>query len=369
MILLIKTAMNYKYILILLFALFFSGTIIGQSYTEKRIFRKTIPVTRDMTFELNNKYGTVRVTSWSYDSVSVRAEVEASSSDEERLRKMFNGIDVNISSTSFLVRAETEFTQNISLLFESFKGLTNKLIPYESRIQINYFINAPDYLNIRITNKYGDVWLENSTGKFSLNLSNGSFEANSLNDASDITLTFCDATVKKINKGNLNTSFSEVVIDEVPDLSLSSVSSRFDIGKAGRLHVQSRRDKFFIGSVETISGDTYFTSFRIDEVGKEINLETNYGSLTVDRIVKNLELVTLNSSYTDIELNFDPDVSYNVDIRHLHTFLVLPEGNSRIEKRTLNEEKSEYITTGSVGKNPGKVKVIINSTRGNIYLK
>lgn len=361
--------MNYKSVLPLLFIIFFTETVAGQSFTEKRIFRKTFGVNRDMTFELNNKYGTIHITSWNYDSVAVRAEVEASSSDVERLRKMFQGIEVNISSTSFLVRAETEFTQNISMLFESFKGLTNKLIPYESKIQINYFINAPEYLDMRITNKYGDVYLENNTGKFSLNLSNGSFEANSLENASGLTLTFCDATVKNISNGDLKASFSEVVIDESQDLSVTGISSRFDLGKTGRLNVESRRDKFFIGNVSSISGDSYFSTFRIEVVEKEINLETNYGSINADQIGKNIELITINSSYTDIELNFDPAASYDVDIRHLHTFLILPDENARLEKRTLNEDKSEYVTTGTVGRNPGKTKVIINATRGNIYLK
>lgn len=361
--------MNYKLIFFALFFLLLPEIAVGQSFTEKRTFSKTVAVNRDMTFELNNKYGTVHITSWNNDSVAIKAEVEATSSDMDRLRKTFQGIEVNISSTSYLVRAETEFTQNISLLFESFKGLTNKLIPYESRIQINYFVNAPEYLNMRISNKYGDVYMENNTGKFSMNLSNGSFEANSLENASGITLTFCDATIKNFKSGNLNASFSEVTIDESQDLSVTSISSRFDLGKTGRLDVESKRDKYFIGDVQNISGNSYFTSFRIDKVEKEINLETNYGSVNADRIGKNVDLVTLNSSYTDIELDFDPEASYNLDVRHLHTFLVLPEENARIEKRTINEEKNEYVTSGSVGRNPGKTKVIINATRGNIYLK
>jgi hypothetical protein len=361
--------MNYKFVLPILTFLVFSEISAGQAFTEKRIFRKTVPVNREMAFELNNKYGTVNITSWSYDSVAIRAEVEASTSNLERLRKMFQGIDVDISETSFLVRAETEFTQNISMLFESFKGMTNKIIPYESRIQINYFISAPEYLDMRIDNKYGDVYLENNTGKFSLSLSNGSFKANSLNDAKGINLTFCDATVNRIRSGNLNTSFSEVEIEESQDLSITSISSRFDLEKTGRLNIESRRDKFFIGNVLTISGDSYFTSFRIDNLGKEINLDTNYGSLNADLVGKTVELITLNSSYTDIELNFDPSLSYNLDIKHLNTFLVLPEKKSRLEEKTLNEDKKEYMTFGTVGSNPGNVKVVINATRGNIYLK
>jgi hypothetical protein len=35
----------------------------------------------------------------------------------------------------------------------------------------------------------------------------------------------------------------------------------------------------------------------------------------------------------------------------------------------MNEDRKEYVTSGTVGKNPGKAKVKIDATRGNIYLK
>jgi len=53
----------------------------------------------------------------------------------------------------------------------------------------------------------------------------------------------------------------------------------------------------------------------------------------------------------------------------MNTFLVLPERNASIEKKILNEDKKEYMTFGSVGRNPGNVKVMIEASRGNIYLK
>ena len=58
-----------------------------------------------------------------------------------------------------------------------------------------------------------------------------------------------------------------------------------------------------------------------------------------------------------------------MDIRHLNAFLVLPEKNIKTEKKSLNEDKKEYLTTDMVGKNPGKAKVKIDATRGIIYLK
>jgi hypothetical protein len=361
--------MHYRLSIIILTLLFITEIISGQDFSEKRIFRKSVHVNRDMKLEVDNKYGTIQITPWDKDSVSVRAEVEANSSNLERLHKMFQGIDVNISETSFLVRAETEFTQNINLLFETFKGMTKKIIPSESSIQINYYISAPEYMNMKIVNKYGNVYLENNTGTFSLNLSNGSFKANSLNETEGINLTFCDATINRMKGGYIDASFSEVVIGESGDLSINSISSRFDLKKTGRLDTESRRDKFFIGTAASLKGNSYFTDYRIEQLDKEINLEIKYGSLNADMINKSIELVTINSSYSDLNLTFDPAVSYSLDIKHVNAFLVVPEKNSKIEKKTLNDEKKEYMTFGTVGRNPGNTKVMIDATRGNIYLK
>lgn len=361
--------MHFKSAILTLIFIICGGLLSGQSFSEKKVIRKTLPVSKEATLELDNKYGTIHITPWTRDSVAVRAEVEAFASSLDRLHKMFQGIDVNISETSFLVRVRTEFTQNISMLFESFKGMTNKIIPYESRIQINYYISAPEYLNMKIINKYGDVYMENNTGKLSLNLSNGSFKANKIGETDGIDLTFCDATINKMGSGYLDASFSEIEIGESADLTINSISSRFDIRKSTKLRVESRRDKFYIGSVGLVSGNSYFSDLKIDELQKEINLVTKYGSLNADHIEKGFDLITVNSGYTDISLAFDPAASYNLDIRHTNTFLVIPEKNSSTEKKKLNEEKDEYMTFGTVGRNPGKTKVMIDATRGNIYLK
>lgn len=364
----IKT-MQYRLLPLILTFLFSAELVCGQAFSEKKTFRKTMAVNEDVTLEVDNKYGNIQITSWNKDSVEIRAEVEAFSSDLNRLRRMFQGVDVSISGTSFLVRAHTSFTQNISMLFESFKGMTSKLIPYESKLQINYFIRAPEYIDMRISNKYGDVYMDNNTGNLSLNLSNGAFKANILNESNGIDLVFCDATINKLTKGRMNTSFSEVEIDESADLSITSISSKFNLEKTGNIIVESRRDEFYIGKISSIRGNSYFSDFRIEELQKEINMVTKYGDLDAEHIGKGIEMITINSGYTDISLAFDPSLSYNLDIRHVNAFVVLPEKDSNLEKRILSEEKKEYMTFGSVGKNPGNIKVMIDATRGNIYLK
>jgi len=361
--------MNYKVILTACLISLTFNSLSAQSESETRSFIKTMPVSKETTLEISNKYGRIEITPWNKDSAYIRAEIKAYAKDRSKLSKMFDGISVNINDSKYLVRAQTEFTSNINMLFESFKWMTSKIISYDSHVEINYYINIPDYMNLNIENKYGDVYMENNTGEFKISISNGSFKANSLGKRSSITMLFCDANINSIGSGNIDASFSDLSIGETEDLSINSISSKYDIKKAATIRGESRRDKFFIENIGSLQGNAYFTDYKVNSVRKEISLSTRYGSVNADLIEKGFESININSGYSDISLSFDPASSYNLDIRHINTFLVLPDKNIKSEQKALNEDKKEYITSGTVGKNPGNTKVKIDANRGNIYIK
>jgi hypothetical protein len=364
-----RKAMNYRINIILCLVLFIFSSLSAQNDSETRSFIKTVPIGRKTTLEVSNKYGTIQITPWNKDSAYIRAEVKAFTKDRSKLGKMFDGITVNITDTKYLVRAQTEFTSNINMLFESFKGMTNKIISYDSHVEINYYINIPEYLNLKIENKYGDVYMEDNTGEFKISISNGSFKAHSLGKKSSITMVFCDAKINSMGSGNIDASFSEVSIDEAEDLSINSISSKYDFKKVGMISGESRRDKFFIENVGSLQGNAYFTDYKVNNVRKEINLTTRYGCVNADLIAKGFESININSGYSDLTLGFDQGSSYNIDIRHTNAFLVLPDKNIKTEQKALNEDKKEYITSGTVGKNPGTARLKIDANRGNIYIK
>ena len=99
----------------------------------------------------------------------------------------------------------------------------------------------PEYLNLKIENKYGDVYMEDITGDFSISLSNGSFKANSLGKNSTLNLTFCDATINSIASGKIDASFSEVSSNELGDVSINSISSKYEVKKAGTVTIESTK--------------------------------------------------------------------------------------------------------------------------------
>lgn len=361
--------MNYKNILMISLGFLITGSLAAQKESETRNFIKTFPVDKETTLEVTSKYGTIQITPWNKDSASIRAEVKAYAKDASKLSKMFDGINVNMTGSKYVVRAETEFTSNLNMLFESFKGMTSKIISYDSKVEINYFINVPEYLNLKIENKYGDIYMENNNGETRITISNGSFHANSLGKNSSVTMVFCDAKINSMISGNIDASFSEVSIGTVEDLNINSISSKYDIKKAGTIRGESRRDKIFIEDAGTVQGNSYFSDYTITNLRTDLNLTTRYGSVNADMIEKSFESVSINSSFSDLSLKFDPASSYNLDIRRINAFLVLPDRNIKSEEKPLNEDKREYTTSGTVGKTPGKTKVRIDANRGNIYLK
>jgi hypothetical protein len=361
--------MNYKIIIIIILALLKTSALSAQSDSESRNFMKNVHVGKETSLEVSNKYGSIHITPWNKDSASIRAEVKAFASSRDKLKKMFDGITINFTETSFLIRAQTDFTQNINMLFESFKGMTSKLISYDSRVEINYYISIPDYLNLKIENKYGDVYMENNTGNFSISLSNGSFKANALGKESSITISFCDATINSIVSGKMNANFSEVTIGETKDLSINSISSKYEIKQAGSVSSESRRDKFFIDNIESLRGNSYFSDYKISTLKNKLDLTTKYGNVSADLVEKGFETISITSGYSDISLRFEQNSSYNLDIRRVNAFLILPDKNTKTEQKTINEDKKEYMTYGTVGKNAGVSKVKIDATHGNIYIK
>jgi hypothetical protein len=361
--------MNYRSIIIISLIFIRFTSLVAQNESEMRTITKTLSANKETSLEINNKYGAIHITSWNKDSVFVKAEIKAYAPNQDKLDKMFDGITINITDTKYQIRVHTNFTQNINMLFESFKGMTSKLISYDSRVEINYFVSIPEYINLRIDNKYGDVSIEDTKGKATISVSNGSLKVNSLGSESSVTLVFCDATINTFSSGRISASFSDLTIGETGDLVINSISSRYQIKRATIILAESKRDKFFIDNLEVLKGNSYFTDFKIGNLKREIDLTTRYGNIGADLVERRFESININSGYSDISLRFDQGASYNFEIRQVNSFLVLPDNEVKSEKKALNEEKREYMTFGTVGKNPVVTKIKIDATRGNIYLK
>jgi len=92
----------------------------------------------------------------------------------------------------------------------------------------NYTINFPQSMSIDLTNKFGDIYINEVSGKARINLSYGSLDVNKLNNSDNlIDLKFCNsAKVRSIQGAVVNLKYSTLDIDYAGSLRLDSKYSK-----------------------------------------------------------------------------------------------------------------------------------------------
>ena len=159
------TIMNYKKIYLpWIFILAWIPGLSAQSFTESKKIERVFPVISSTTVEIINKYGKIHVLSWDKDSVGIDIELTVKSDDLNKVRKVMNTIDFDFTNTDYYVIAETEFGKKYNSLFENIKKFAESLIPSDNVVDIDYIVQVPETIELKINNKYGDVYIDNHKG-------------------------------------------------------------------------------------------------------------------------------------------------------------------------------------------------------------
>ena len=206
----------------------------------------------------------------------------------------------------------------------------------------------PEDINLVITNKFGDVYIDDLSGNVDISLSNGVLKANNFTGTSSLELIFARGTVRNMNTGSINLSYAELDLRTIEQLDLVSKSSELDIEKAGVVKMDSRRDKFYFGEAEYLYGNSSFSEVNIEEFIREANCEMKYGAFRIEKVLPDFSRINLESDYTDITLAFQEGASYSLGIEYHEKAIVrVPSEIQNMETLKIGEEFMS--TRGSVG--------------------
>ncbi len=365
----IPAQMRYKVLLLTIVYMSVIMMVSGQTYTENRTFRRAFGADKNTSLDIGNKYGTIQIINGISDSLSVRAEVSVTSSDAKRTTKMLNDVTVNIFETGSIVRVNSDFGSNPGFLIESFKNVTGKIISYDNRLEVNYFITVPEGINLKISNIYGDVYLEDIEGSLTLTLSNGSLQAGNIAKATAIDLSFVNGSVKGINSGRVSASYSDIKIGDSGSLDITSRSSKVEIDSCAGVKLNSRRDRVYLGSVKELTADAYFSDVTVESVSGKIELKSNYGSFRITKLSKSFSMVSLTSQFTDIYFGLDSEIYSGVDIKTNSTRLSLDDIDENLKEKGISDQKDELVTYGYIGRENSNSRIEIEAMRGSLTMK
>ncbi len=342
--------MNYRKLKVAATFLIVAGSLAqAQTYSESRKTDRSFPASSETRLELSNKYGTVHVIPWQKDSVHIEIDLYIQSNSPSRLAKISRNVDFEFSGTRYYILAGTRFGNRYNTFFSDLKDLSNSIIPSRNRVEINYTVHVPGAMNISITNKYGDIYIDDMKGSVSINLSNGDLKANSLTGDSRISLNFGNGIINELANATLTVSFADIEIPLAKQLTIESKSSKLRLGDIGILKTNSRRDKYTVSRTDNFFGESWFSEIWLYRMDGEINFSPRYGVLKADTIPAGFSLINVNTDCADLNMTFDKQASFILEVtRHEDVVMRMPDSYGELE--IIDQEADGARLRGMVGR-------------------
>lgn len=333
---------------------------LAQDLTDKRSVSRSYPVSHETTLEVHNKYGRIQVDTWDKDSVAIEVDILLTESSKSKMKKLKEDISIDFTAAQGYIIAKTEIKSESGRIASELKSIGNTISGSNKRVEINYQVHLPAYMEVVLTNKFGDIYMDDLEGQSDIELSNGVLKANRLTGNSSISLSFANGMIKELGSANLRLSYSDLVLNEASQLDLSSKSSKLNVDTVNVLNIESRRDKLYFKQVEFLYGQSNFTQIWVYDFLRESDVHMKYGELTIEHVMPDFSKIYVESEYTDLTLYFDQEASLAFDIFHHERSIVRLPGSEALFEETPSG-KDHYKKVGSMGSGTPAGKVNIDA--------
>ncbi len=314
-----------------------------------RRFSKSWPVSEIETLEIINKFGEVKVTDNGGAQITIEVVVTAEGS-ESRAKEVLDDISVSFGLLGSKATAETKMAAN-------FKS--------RSKFTIDYAVNIPASKNLNITNKFGNVFVQKLTGKGFFDIGYGNLTAGQIaGEETRLNLSYGKADVESMQDGRISLSYSRMFMKSAGTLTLESKYSTLNVEKLNSIKLDSKYDTFNFGALTALEGDSKFSNYKITAIEKRLKLVSGYGTIRVDQIPADFEMIDINSSYAQVSLGMDQNAAYQVVATCEYCTIDYPQNN--FSGNRMKENTKQSINGNILGGSKGKVTV--SSKYGNVKL-
>ncbi len=324
----------YIFTLILIFVLNLSLAQKRGNTLSKHI-RNSYTVSPDYTFAVVNKFGQVTINTWSKNEIEVDVEVKVWARNEEEAKDMLDKISIDEKEREKEISYETKFTKR-------YKNSNS------TGFEINYEVNMPSYLALKLENRFGATYLSDFDGAISLLSAYGSLKTKRLSSKEvDIQVSYGKADIDEMRYGKLKTSYCSYV----------------NIGKAGNIYVEDRNGRLDIEEADIIEANSAYSHFGLGQLNKSLLLKAKFGSADIENISASLEKLDIDIAYgsVDLDLRDVSDFSFDVEV----AFGSFDSGSNKLVYQTQIDKPTNKQYQGTKGKG-GNTSIKIRAAYGNV---
>ncbi len=329
-----------------------AGVHAREPYTKK--YHKEYEAGRNTEVVLNNKFGSINITEWDQEKVKIDVTVTVEAHNENHAEDIFEDIHIMFEHAGDFIKAETDITSNFR----------------NTDFSIDYEVKMPAYIDVSLSNKYGDVFINKLTGKSEIAVKYGTLRANNLvNEKGGINSVYLgyskNSRIGSVNRMELDIAYSRLEIEEAEVLNIESKYSKFEIGDTERLILESKYDTYDIGDIDELSVETKYSNYDIESVSSALDIDSKYTDIDIFRTKKDFKSIRIDNSYGKIHVNIEPGASYEIQAETEYCGIDYPNG-PHVSSEKRSHETRVWGVVGNI-RNP-KSSVKVYSKYGGIRL-
>ncbi|MGB5556193.1 MAG: hypothetical protein WBM83_16170 [Flavobacteriaceae bacterium] len=355
-----------KKLLLVALMLAFGQGISAQSQVAKKV-AKTYAMTDRGELQLENKYGNINLFGWNKNEVSVVMNIKVNHKKKETAEDLLNRINPVIRNGDDFVSISYEIAEKSSGFFANLFEKANPFDFNRSNLQIDYTVYMPSKAELKVTNTFGDVIIEDWTGNLRAKIEHGDLWMNEDLGKADIDVEYGKLKAKSINYANLTIINGELDMSDSKNLRLNSSGSDITLENVTSLEIYSNKDEVAVDEVGTIYGTLKFTTLALNHLKTSVDLNLRVADFRVSEILDPKADISIEQESSEISLNIT-DFPHRFDATLEEGLVRLPKSFENVDSRMLDEGKRLREIKATYGKEL-KGKISITGKKGAVMLK
>ena len=348
--------------------IFMIPMFVTAQFTESKQIKKRFKISPETRVEITNKYGKININTWEKDSIVFDIKIKVEDKKLSRLEKMISDIDFDFTNSQHFIIVRTKVGEKKSSIEKEILNFKETVLQSDGKMEIDFTVWMPKTNQLKVENKFGDIYIDDYLGDIEIILSNGNLKSHDFSGRTNLKLSFADATINQLKTGRLDCNYSEIYIKKADKLQIVSKSTDFEITEINEITADSRRDKFRIQLIDKLAAKGSFTNYRINEITYDLNLKTEYGDLDIEKVAPGFKSVYIESKSTDINLYFSEESEFGFDITHTKSKTNFCRKMEIKKEEVLDEKEKKIKLSGNFGSATKPTKLFINASGGAINI-
>ncbi len=267
-----------------------------------KTIEKSFPFTNSGEFQLENKYGNITLKGWDQNKVVVNISVTVNHRKKENAEDLLERINPKIKTSNGFISIVSEITTKNTGWFADLLNKANPIDFDRSHVQIDYEVYLPAKAGLKITNRFGDVVIENCTGTLNTLIEHGDLWIGENLNRADIVLRYGKVRAKDLNYADIDLKIGELNMENSKNLRLRSDGTEIHINLVNSLEVYSNKDHISINEAGSLFGNLEFTTFKLERLAGDMDMKMKIADFQVYNITNPSASIAIQQESADITL-------------------------------------------------------------------